>query len=46
MAVLGEVRLLLTMGCFAEQVPWVVYYSKVGIELSKVMFKGQNMSPP
>lgn len=28
------------------QVPNVVYYSKVGIELSKLVFKGQNMTPP
>jgi len=28
------------------QVPFVVYYSKVGIELSKIVFKGQNMTPP
>ncbi|KAK0631782.1 mitochondrial ATP synthase g subunit-domain-containing protein [Immersiella caudata] len=29
-----------------RQVPFVIYYSKVGIELSKVVFKGQNMTPP
>jgi F-type H+-transporting ATPase subunit g len=28
------------------QVPFVIYYSKVGIELSKMVFKGQNMTPP
>jgi len=31
---------------YAGQVPFVVYYSKVGIELSKIVFKGQNMTPP
>lgn len=30
----------------AGQVPFVIYYSKVGIELSKIVFKGQNMTPP
>ena len=37
-------------GLFANrptgQAPQVVYYSKVGIELSKLVFKGQNMTPP
>ncbi|KAI8280573.1 ATP synthase subunit g [Colletotrichum sp. SAR11_59] len=29
-----------------EQVPWVVYYSRVGLELSKIVFHGQKMAPP
>ncbi|KAK1828526.1 ATP synthase subunit G, mitochondrial [Podospora conica] len=29
-----------------RQVPNVVYYSKVGLELGKLVFKGQNMTPP
>ncbi|KAK0751499.1 mitochondrial ATP synthase g subunit-domain-containing protein [Schizothecium vesticola] len=29
-----------------RQVPNVVYYSKVGAELSKLVFKGQHMTPP
>ncbi|KAK1755015.1 ATP synthase subunit G, mitochondrial [Echria macrotheca] len=29
-----------------RQIPFVVYYSKVGIELSKIVFKGRNMTPP
>ena len=29
-----------------RQVPFVIYYSKVGIELSKIVFRGQNMTPP
>ncbi|KAK4229735.1 ATP synthase subunit G, mitochondrial [Podospora fimiseda] len=29
-----------------RQTPTVVYYSKVGIEVAKIVFKGQNMSPP
>ncbi|KAL0935358.1 mitochondrial f1f0-atp synthase [Colletotrichum truncatum] len=28
------------------QVPWVVYYSRVGLELSKIVFHGQKMAPP
>jgi hypothetical protein len=32
--------------CSAGQVPNVVYYSKVGVELSKLVFKGQHMTPP
>ncbi|RCI13220.1 hypothetical protein L249_0287 [Ophiocordyceps polyrhachis-furcata BCC 54312] len=32
---------------FAEkQTPFVVYYSKVGLEMSKIIFRGQNMTPP
>ncbi|CAJ2499960.1 Uu.00g028130.m01.CDS01 [Anthostomella pinea] len=35
------------MVAFVEkQVPKVVYYSKVGAELSKMVFHGQKMSPP
>ncbi|KAK9771056.1 hypothetical protein AB5N19_08298 [Seiridium cardinale] len=29
-----------------KQVPHVVYYSKVGAELTKIVFRGQKMSPP
>ncbi|SPQ18039.1 8d4430c6-1fca-4b1c-b0b1-b516ca340474 [Thermothielavioides terrestris] len=29
-----------------RQTPLVVYYSKVGLELAKLVVKGQNMSPP
>ncbi|KAI1392862.1 mitochondrial ATP synthase g subunit-domain-containing protein [Hypoxylon trugodes] len=29
-----------------KQVPTVVYYSKVGSEVAKIVFKGQSMSPP
>ncbi|KAK2004758.1 hypothetical protein LX36DRAFT_649574 [Colletotrichum falcatum] len=29
-----------------KQVPWVVYYSRVGLELSKIVFHGQKMAPP
>ncbi|KAH8682165.1 mitochondrial ATP synthase g subunit-domain-containing protein [Xylariales sp. PMI_506] len=29
-----------------SQVPRVVYYSKVGSELAKIVFRGQKMSPP
>lgn len=28
------------------QTPLVVYYSKVGLEMAKLVVKGQNMSPP
>jgi hypothetical protein len=31
---------------FAGQVPFVIYYSRVGIELSKIVFRGQKMTPP
>ncbi|KAK3329460.1 mitochondrial ATP synthase g subunit-domain-containing protein [Apodospora peruviana] len=34
------------VGFVERQVPIVLYYSKVGLELSKIIFKGQNMSPP
>ena len=27
-------------------IPPTIYYSKVGLELSKMVFKGQKMSPP
>lgn len=30
----------------AGQTPLVIYYSKVGLELAKLVFKGQNMTPP
>lgn len=29
-----------------KQTPFVVYYSKVGAELAKIVFHGQKMSPP
>ncbi|KXX80443.1 ATP synthase subunit g, mitochondrial [Madurella mycetomatis] len=29
-----------------SKAPYVVYYSKVGAELAKLVFKGQNMTPP
>ncbi|KAK0383996.1 hypothetical protein NLU13_8085 [Sarocladium strictum] len=29
-----------------KQTPWVVYYSKVGLELGKIVARGQKMSPP
>lgn len=28
------------------QVPFVIYYSRVGLELSKLVFQGQKMQPP
>jgi len=30
----------------AGQIPFVIYYSRVALELSKMVFRGQNMSPP
>jgi hypothetical protein len=30
----------------AGQTPFVVYYSKVGLEMAKLVIRGQNMSPP
>lgn len=29
-----------------RQVPFVVYYTKVGVEVAKIIFRGQQMSPP
>ncbi|TLS28981.1 hypothetical protein PpBr36_00732 [Pyricularia pennisetigena] len=29
-----------------RQVPFVVYYTKVGVEVAKIVFRGQQMSPP
>jgi len=29
-----------------RQVPFVVYYTKVGLEVGKIVFRGQNMTPP
>ncbi|KAH8906327.1 hypothetical protein BR93DRAFT_969530 [Coniochaeta sp. PMI_546] len=29
-----------------RQVPLVLYYSRVGLELGKIVFRGQNMTPP
>ncbi|KAK1848495.1 ATP synthase subunit g [Colletotrichum chrysophilum] len=34
------------IGFIEKQVPWVVYYSRVGLELSKIVFHGQKMAPP
>ncbi|KAF7548283.1 hypothetical protein G7046_g8733 [Stylonectria norvegica] len=34
------------VGFVERQVPWVVYYSKVSLELGKIVFHGQKMSPP
>lgn len=42
-------KLALTVGCvcvFPGQVPFVIYYSRVGLELSKLIFQGQKMQPP
>lgn len=39
----------LTVVCvcvFTGQVPFVIYYSRVGLELSKLVFQGQKMQPP
>lgn len=35
-----------TNGQTTEQIPQVVYYSKVGAELTKIVFRNQKMSPP
>jgi hypothetical protein len=44
-----EIRIL-TNGFFFSpviaQTPRVVYYGKVGLELGKLVFSGQKMSPP
>lgn len=34
------------VGFVEKQVPTVVYYSKVGAEVAKIVFRGQNMAPP
>ncbi|KAJ0115814.1 hypothetical protein N8I77_012860 [Diaporthe amygdali] len=34
------------VGFVERQVPFVVYYSRVGLELSKLVFQGQKMQPP
>ncbi|KAK5663523.1 hypothetical protein OQA88_3953 [Cercophora sp. LCS_1] len=34
------------VGFIERQIPFVVYYSKVAVELSKIVFKGQAMTPP
>ena len=31
---------------YAAAIPPTIYYSKVGLELSKLVFQGQKMSPP
>lgn len=31
---------------FTGQIPPTVYYARVGLELSKLVFKGQKMTPP
>lgn len=33
-------------GLIERQVPFVVYYSKVGLEVGKIVFQGRAMSPP
>jgi len=30
----------------AGQIPPAIYYARVGMELSKIVFHGQKMSPP
>jgi hypothetical protein len=30
----------------AGQIPPTIYYARVGLELSKLVFKGQSMTPP
>lgn len=34
------------VGFVERQVPFVIYYSRVGLELGRMTFKGQSMSPP
>ncbi|KAF9774716.1 hypothetical protein IL306_007262 [Fusarium sp. DS 682] len=34
------------IGFIERQVPWVVYYSKVALELGKFVYHNQKMSPP
>ncbi|ROW07789.1 hypothetical protein VMCG_03532 [Cytospora schulzeri] len=34
------------VGFVERQVPFVIYYSRVGLELGKLVFQGQKMSPP
>lgn len=34
------------VGFFERQTPLVVYYAKVGLELGKIVVKGQGMNPP
>ncbi|KAJ0386368.1 hypothetical protein COL922a_004545 [Colletotrichum nupharicola] len=34
------------IGFIEKQAPWVVYYSRVSLELSKIVFHGQKMAPP
>ncbi|KZZ92067.1 ATP synthase subunit g [Moelleriella libera RCEF 2490] len=34
------------VGFIERQAPFVVYYSKVGAEVAKIVFHGQKMSPP
>lgn len=36
----------LTYDKILGQTPFVVYYSKVTLEVSKLIFQGQKMSPP
>lgn len=40
--------LTVALSCHSRtgQTPLVVYYSKVGLEMAKLVVKGQNMSPP
>lgn len=34
------------IGFIERQTPFVVHYSKVGIEVAKIVFRGQKMAPP
>jgi hypothetical protein len=34
------------MGGLLGQIPPAIYYSRVGLELTKLVFQGQKMSPP
>ncbi len=36
----------MTDNVIAGQIPPTIYYARVGLELSKLVFKGQQMSPP
>lgn len=36
----------LTVSSLAGQTPLVTYYSKVALEMAKLVVRGQNMSPP
>lgn len=38
--------LIVTNTISLAMIPPTLYYSKVGLELGKLVFRGQNMSPP